>query len=208
MMANSASVYFSYAREDKALILEGLITTWHDHAISPRKHWASEIDRYLSTAQIILLLVSPDYTETDYCYSVEMARALERHQSGEVRVIPIILRPVYREHTPFSMLETLPLGGKAITQWRDRDEAFFKVAEGIRRAVEELSSLKSLFYPCLQQSIDTHSLSEEPSLRVQRSEAASGSDGVQIRSVNATGDEAPDRSFSQTKNARDQKHGR
>jgi hypothetical protein len=38
---------------------------------------------------------------------------------------------------------TLPTGAKAITTWRNRDEAFADVAAGIRRAVEELSSLQA-----------------------------------------------------------------
>ncbi len=46
----------------------------------------------LNSAQIILLLISPDYTASDYCIDVEMRRAMEWHERGEARVIPVILK--------------------------------------------------------------------------------------------------------------------
>lgn len=54
--------------------------------------WEQEILAHLETAQIILLLVSADFITSDSCYSTEMQRAMERHQSKEARVIPILVR--------------------------------------------------------------------------------------------------------------------
>jgi tetratricopeptide (TPR) repeat protein len=98
----------------------------------------SEINQHLNSAQIILLLVSPDSMDSDYCYGIEIKRAVERHERGEARVIPIILRAVYWREAPFGKLQALPKDAKPITSWPDRDEAFFNVVEGIRKAVEEL----------------------------------------------------------------------
>ena len=53
-----------------------------------------EIDKHLNTARVILLLISSDFIASDYCYDVEMERALQRHEVEEARVIPVILRPV------------------------------------------------------------------------------------------------------------------
>src|SRR6266480_3613729 len=100
------TIFFCYAREDEALLnkfkthlrplqREGLIAVWHDRDISAGTEWEPEISKYLNTAQIILLLVSPDFMNSDYCYGIEMKQALERHERGEAKVIPIILRPVY-----------------------------------------------------------------------------------------------------------------
>ncbi len=104
-MGESIEIFFSYAREDELLRDElakqlrnlerlGFITVWHDRNISAGTEWASEIDARLNTAQIILLLISPDFMNSDYCYSSEMERALERQATGEARVIPILLRPM------------------------------------------------------------------------------------------------------------------
>src|SRR5437660_11111355 len=98
-------LFYCCAREDIALRNElekhlgplrrqGQITSWYDQNISVGKEWKREIDANLNTADIILLLISPDFMHSDYCYSIEMKRALERHENREARVIPIILRHV------------------------------------------------------------------------------------------------------------------
>jgi tetratricopeptide (TPR) repeat protein len=67
-----------------------------------------------------------------------MKRALERHDAGEARVIPVILRAVDWKGAPFGKLQCLPTDAKPVTSWPNRDEAFRNVAQGIRKAVEEL----------------------------------------------------------------------
>jgi len=109
----------------------GQITEWHDRDIQAGTNWEREIEVHISMASIILLLVSPDFINSDYCYGVEMQRALARHRSGEAYVIPIILRPVHWERTPLGTLQALPPEGRPITRWSDRDEAFWNVAAGI-----------------------------------------------------------------------------
>jgi hypothetical protein len=109
----SINIFYCYAQEDRALRDEldkhlaimkrqDQITGWYDQNISPGKQWEDEISSHLNTANIILLLISPDFMHSDYCYSVEMQRALQRHNAGDARVIPIILRPVDWENAPFS----------------------------------------------------------------------------------------------------------
>ena len=73
---------------------QGVIQTWHDRNINAGDDWKQQIDDNLNTATVILLLISADFLASDYCYEIEMQRALERHNAGEARVIPVILRPV------------------------------------------------------------------------------------------------------------------
>jgi hypothetical protein len=146
-------IFYSYSHKDEKLrsrlevhlsLLkqEGLVKTWHDRQIGAGKEWETEIATYLNTSQIILLLVSPDFLASEYCYSIEVKRALERHERREARVIPIILRSVDWQGAPFSKLQALPLDGKPITSssWHNRDEAFLDVATGIRKVIEELNT--------------------------------------------------------------------
>src|SRR5260370_19839659 len=109
------TLFYSYAHEDELLRNElekhlsllrrqSLITEWHDRQILAGEEWAHDIDQHLEVASIILLLVSPDFLASDYCYDVEIQRALERHRRGEARVIPIILRPVDWHVAPFARL--------------------------------------------------------------------------------------------------------
>src|SRR5947209_11211551 len=82
---------------------------------------------------------------SDHCYRVEVKRAIERHERGEARVIPVILRPVYWQGAPLGKLQALPTDAKPVTGsgWQGLDEAFYDVAEGIRKAVEELEEQPS-----------------------------------------------------------------
>src|SRR5437660_209602 len=109
-------IFLCYAHEDELLLQElekqlkllkrqGWIEIWHDREISPGANWTQEIKKYLNTSDIILLLVSPDFINSDYCYGVEMQRAMERHQAGEACVIPIILRPVSWQDAPFGKIQ-------------------------------------------------------------------------------------------------------
>jgi WD40 repeat protein len=146
-------VFISYAHEDDRLkaSLEnqfsfmkrsGFISAWNDRDIKAGQEWKNQIDTHLNTAQIILLLISPDFMASDYCYSVEMIEALKMHEAGEACVIPIILRPTDWDGAPFSKLQVLPTKAKPITSWRNRDEAFLDVVQGIRRAVQEFRTLQ------------------------------------------------------------------
>jgi hypothetical protein len=146
---SAVEVFFSYSHEDEALRdqlanhlsslqRQGVIQKWHDRQIPAGKEWAGQIDAHLEAAQIILLLISADFIASDYCYDVEMTRALERHQAGEARVIPIILRPTEFQGMEFSRLQALPRDAKPVTSWENRDEAFLNIAQGIRLVAEEL----------------------------------------------------------------------
>jgi hypothetical protein len=63
---------------------------------------------------------------------------MERHEAGEARVIPVILRPVQWRSTPFGKLQALPNNAKPITTWDNRDLAFENVVKGILLVCEEL----------------------------------------------------------------------
>jgi TIR domain/Type I restriction modification DNA specificity domain len=114
------------------------ITVWYDQDISAGKQWKDEIDSHLNTANIILLLISPDFMNSDYCYSVEMQRALQRHKDGDARVIPVLLRPVDWENAPFSKLQVLPTNSIPVNSWNKLDDAFVNVAREIRKVVQDL----------------------------------------------------------------------
>ena len=142
-------VFYSYSHKDEELrdqlekhlsILkrQGVITGWHDRKITAGRDWAGEIDQHLNTAKVILLLISADFLASDYCYDVEMTRAMERHNRGEAWVVPIILGPVDWQGAPFGRLQALPTDAKPVTSWPNRDGAFAKIAEGIRKVTEAL----------------------------------------------------------------------
>jgi hypothetical protein len=118
------------------------ISVWHGRAIGAGREWEGEISTNLERADIVLLLVSADFLASDYCYDVEMRRALERQAIGAACVIPIILRAVDWHDAPFSALQAVPTNGHPITSWPNRDEAFADVAGAIRDVVVELANAR------------------------------------------------------------------
>ncbi|MGH8693883.1 MAG: TIR domain-containing protein [Burkholderiales bacterium] len=144
-------VFISYSHKDGDLCRElvehlstlrrrQVIAGWHDRQILAGEDWAGRIDEHLNSAGVILLLVSSSFLASNYCYDIEMMRAIERHDAGEAIVIPVILRACDWQGAPFSRLQALPRDARAITSWPNRDEAFADVAQGIRAAVAALQA--------------------------------------------------------------------
>jgi hypothetical protein len=150
------NIFLCYAHEDETFLeqleehlaplkRQRLITSWYDRDIRAGTVWEQEIHDHLDNAQLVLLLVSPSFMSSDYCYSVEMTHALERQSRGESHVIPVIVRPVYWQGEPLGKLQVLPTDGKPVASWSNRDEAFFDVVEGIRRVIEQRETQPTIF---------------------------------------------------------------
>ncbi len=194
MEIKSISVFIAYAHEDEPLLKElekhlaglrnqGLITAWHDRNISAGAEWEHQINVHLNTAQIILLLISANFLASPYCYNIEMRRALERHELGEARVIPIILRPSDWKNALFGKLQALPRNGKPITSRgrRDgRDQAFLEVISGIREAIQNINE-----QPVEQNHGNYHTslYSKKQSSSEPTSDSVNGSDRVKAEYI-------------------------
>ncbi len=138
------TVFYSCAQEDEALRQrlerhlsplerEGWIRQWHHRLIPAGSERMLAISQALDEASIVLLLISPDFFASHHCYEVEMLSALQSHQRGTARTIPIILRTCDWQSAPFAGLECLPRGGKAVTEWRDPDAALSGIAQDLRQ---------------------------------------------------------------------------
>ena len=147
----AVSVLLCYARDDERIVNQlkkhlsslernGRIELWDDGNISPGAEWRQEIDKHLTEAQIILLLISSSFLASNYCYTVEMQRAIERHERKEARVIPVILRPVHWNEPPIDKLKALPSHEKPISTWKHPDEGFTNVTDGIIKVIEQLNT--------------------------------------------------------------------
>src|SRR3954471_5207243 len=133
------SLFYSYSHKDEALrkklethlsLLQDqrVISGWHARLIVAGTEWDGAISQNLEEAGVVLLLVSADFLASRYCRDVEIKRAMERHEAGTARVIPVILRPVDWHTAPFGKLQALPERGRAVTTWKNRDEAFADIA--------------------------------------------------------------------------------
>ncbi len=147
--SNPPEVFISYSHKDedlferlevylKVLQNQKIITVLHSHRTVPGVDYAKEIEKNLSTARIVLLLVSEDFLASYYCYQVEFERAMERPELQGC-VIPVILRPCSYKDTPLGTLQALPKGAKPVVKWDDINDAFLSITEGIKRVVKRIT---------------------------------------------------------------------
>lgn len=147
-MGTTLNVFISCAQQDEALrnelqqqlrILErsDLINIWHRGKIELGEEHEKERDVHLDQAHIILLLISQHFVDADDCYNIEMKRAMSRHDAGNARVIPVLLRPCVWQIADFARLLILPGNKKPITTWMNHSKALEEVARDILAVVKE-----------------------------------------------------------------------
>ncbi|NJN59739.1 MAG: SUMF1/EgtB/PvdO family nonheme iron enzyme, partial [Leptolyngbyaceae cyanobacterium SL_5_9] len=145
----AVKVFISYSHKDEplrdslaahlsGLEWEGIISSWYDRQLTAGTEWDDKIKAELESADIILLLISPDFIASKYCREEEIPRALKRHESKQAYVVPVILRPFHWSDTPFAKLQAFPKDAKPVTSWPNQDEAFLSVTQGIRTAAKLL----------------------------------------------------------------------
>jgi hypothetical protein len=162
-MRTPTRVFISYAHEDEAyrrqleaafsgLVRAGKVSFWHDRRIPPGADWGAAIEDALDVADVIILLVSNDFQNSEYIASVEVPRAMERHSANSAVVIPVIVRPTEWRLAPYSVLEALPDFGKPVSTWKNADEAWFEVVQRVAALFEHADCHvdgSTLVYPCI-----------------------------------------------------------
>jgi len=180
-----ANLFFSYSHKDEELRnelevhlsmlkREGLIDAWHDRRIPAGDQIDSEISSALEKADVILLLVSAHFLASDYCFDIEMRRALQKHEDGNARVIPVILHPCDWHSAPFGNLRATPPDGKPVSMFANRDEALALVAKDVRNALPPTEKNKKIRPVSRQVPTNTpesteHEQARSSNLRVKRS---------------------------------------
>jgi formylglycine-generating enzyme required for sulfatase activity len=148
-MPQPYKLFTIYAREDAQYLEElrgqlrplehaGRIKVWSDREINPGVDWEQEIVHNLDSADIILILVSAAYYNSAYIHDKEIKHAISRHERGEAKVLPVIVRPCSFPDDPvISRLQVLPTDGKPVTShhWRQRDEAWLDVVAGVKKTL-------------------------------------------------------------------------
>jgi hypothetical protein len=144
------SLFISYSHRDDAwraklethlamLKRSGVFRVWHDRKIGAGREWAGEIDNALEQADVILLLVSADFLDSDYCHDRELRRALERHRQGVACVVPVILRACDWHSSALGPLEAIPRDGRPIDGYPGGvDVALTEVSLALRALATQL----------------------------------------------------------------------
>jgi CheY-like chemotaxis protein len=157
------SLFYSYAHKDEDLRVElcghlkilerrRLLSQWHDRQIQAGEDWDRRICDELQMADLVLLLVSTDFINSDYIYGKELTVAMQRHAAGMATVVPVLIRAVNIEAEdadafPFMKLQGLPTDLRPVTSWPNRDEAWTNVAKGLRATVKAIHEKKAASAP-------------------------------------------------------------
>lgn len=141
---NILKVFISYSRVDSDILnrlkiyftpLEKNhnIKFWYDGLIEAGNDWDRTIRHELSTANIVIALLSADFIASEYCEN-EMKNAVLLHKSGKARVIPILVRDCFFDYSVFAELQVLPKNAKPILSkdWTNLDEPLMLIAREIR----------------------------------------------------------------------------
>jgi hypothetical protein len=150
-MAKKLKIFLSYSHKDEDmknqldtflinLKRSGSIEVWQDRQLLAGTEWDNTIKNELDTADIILLLISADFNASNYIWEKELATAMQRHERGEARVIPVLLRNCEWQDMPYAKLQALPSNAMPVSGFADKDLAYTEVAKGIRKVVEFMAA--------------------------------------------------------------------
>ena len=157
-MSTPLHTFIIYARADeehkrqlllhlRPLVGSNLIKVLHDGQIQPGEDWEKAIKAQLHTSELILLLVSANAMSSEFIQSEELQTALDRQQSGQARLIPILVSPYSWKHDPIvNKMQILPSyradGPKAVTDgaWQNEHEAWATVVESLGDMIKTLNA--------------------------------------------------------------------
>ncbi len=148
-MNEPLNVFISYSHKDEEYLRElenhianlkrkNLIRAWSDREIRPGMDWSNEISNQMEKADLILLLVSASFLASNYIYGVELRKAIDRHNSGDSVVVPILLRPCDWHGKPFSKFQILPRNAKPISTFENKDLAYTEISENLERILNSV----------------------------------------------------------------------
>lgn len=147
----SVKAFISYSHADleylkafrnalSPLIRLNKLQVWDDKSIEAGEEWEKVIFQQLEEADIVLCLVSADFVASDFCYKKEFEIALEAHVKGEKTIVPILLRKTDWVDLPLASIQGVP--NEWITSAANKDEAWTKVSESLRPALDRAKQRK------------------------------------------------------------------
>jgi hypothetical protein len=143
-MKKPFKIFVSYSTWDKPMLemldkhlkpvvqaYDGQVVIWSDQSILPGQFLKDEIRANLDSADLYLMLVSPDSLAADYIAQIEIPLAIERTLKNLATIIPIIVRPCLWEYSALAQFSPLPKTSKSVSEFTNKDEAFNEISKNI-----------------------------------------------------------------------------
>jgi internalin A len=147
-MSKLLHLFVSYAPQDidyrddfikhlASLRRSGKVKIWSDNQIEPGVDWDEETKEHLRQADIVALLISSDFMNSDKIWDNELQQSLDRREKGEaVMLIPILIKPCEIGNTVLGKIQRLPRDQQAVSSHSNKDEAWYKIAVEINAVVD------------------------------------------------------------------------
>lgn len=122
----------------------GLVKIWEDSQIGAGIEIWKEVNSEFNKADIVLLLLSVDYLNSDSCVNGELMKALVRREHDECfRVIPIILRFCdWHQFENLGKYKALPHDGMPVAEFKCADKAYMQIIQSISDILEKGCSVQ------------------------------------------------------------------
>ena len=144
--SDTPRIFISYSHKNESLKDEfrsmiapleraGAWKVWDDRYLLPGDEWNTEILKQLSEANVIVLLLTKEFFNSNYIYNIELTRAVERHEAGKALLIGVVVSPCLWEETPLSRVQLLPKDGAPVEINPNWDEVWKAVAKKIKEAI-------------------------------------------------------------------------
>lgn len=146
--SKGVKVFIAYSHEDESLkkrlevhltILkrQGFISTWYDGEMVPGKTWTTQTKNELGSADIVLLLISPDFLASNF--RTELPKTMDTSKRSEVDVIPIILKECEWHLAVVGSFKALYIDTdkpvSSLEYWDGPDDAFTSITKGIKGVI-------------------------------------------------------------------------
>jgi len=148
-MTSSGRVFISYSHKDETdlgrlltmmspLVRNQSVSVWWDGKIKPSQKWRKEIDKALASAQVCVLLVSPDFLDSDFINNDELPYILDAADRGNVKIVWVLLRSCLYEKTRIVECQaahdvSTPL--RSLVRWK-REAALADICREIGKAFD------------------------------------------------------------------------
>jgi hypothetical protein len=140
-MERLAPLLNGFQYDDRLRSRPGLqyLHTWHDQELTQGNPWDGEIKDELDTMDVFVPLVSAHFFASWYIQNVELKRAQERFDAGEILVVPILLYDLnLRLKCAFlHQFNTLPASDKWWSSYPDACDAHRLIDDGLWGAIDQ-----------------------------------------------------------------------
>jgi TIR domain len=117
--------------------------------IRPGSQWETEIDAALTNSRIAVLLVTPDFLNSDFIHENELGLLLKRAQEDGVTILWIPIRYSGYKQTPLKNYQALSKTDRPIVGMTKakRDKAWVEICEKIQKEVNAINATPNLPKP-------------------------------------------------------------